>query len=143
MVGNVERKACFDVKSGDFVLIVHVPKGTFMTQISFDATFNVSGGGGTPLTVTPATGDFELVVGSPVDGTPVGVVTGGQAPYTYALDPSSDPMPAGVSFAEDGNGNITLAGTPTAATTQALNVVLDITDSAGNQASLKAKARTI
>ena len=106
-----------------------------MSQVQFDASFNVAAVNN-PLTVTPTSDQFDLTVGTPADGTPACTVTGGQAPYTYTMDANSDPMPPGISFDEDGNGNVTLAGTPTTSGTYGTTngCLLDITDSAGNVA---------
>jgi hypothetical protein len=113
-----------------------------MAQVQFSATFNVTGGTSS-LTVTPASGTFNLTVGTPADGTAVCVVSGGQAPYSYALDPASGPMPTGVTFAEDANGNVTLAGTPSVAGTSSSPVLLDITDAAGASAQVKGRFNLI
>jgi hypothetical protein len=113
-----------------------------MSQVQFTANFTVTGGPSNPLTVTPSSNTFNLTVGTPADGTAVGVVSGGTPPYSYALDPSSGPMPTGVTFAEDSNGNITLAGTPTSAGTSSTPVLLDITDSATPSASAQLKTAT-
>ena len=81
------------------------------------------------LTVTPNPAAEDLTVGVDATGTSVATVSGGIPPYNYALDPASLPMPDGLSFNEDGAGNITLAGTPTTGTSGAVAVILDITDS--------------
>jgi hypothetical protein len=115
-----------------------------MSQVQFSATFNVTGGTSpNPLVVTPTSNTFNLVVGTPADGTAVAVVSAGTPPYTYSLDAASGPLPTGVTFAEDSNGNITLAGTPTVAGTSTTPVLLDINDSAGGSAQLKASVRAI
>ncbi len=119
-------------------------KEIIMSQVQLSVTFNVTGGTPPPsLVVTPASATENLTVGTAADGTAVAVVSGGVPPYTYALDSASGPLPTGVTFAEDGNGNITLAGTPTVAGTSASPVLLDITDSAGGTAQLQAAVRTI
>lgn len=89
------------------------------------------------LTVEPAA-PLPLEVASPEDlgqvGGPLQVpaleISGGTPPYTVALDPSSGPLPPGVSI--DGSGNLT--GTPTEA--GSFEVVVDVSDSletSGNQ----------
>lgn len=108
-----------------------------MSQVQLSVSFNVAAPAPPPLVVTPATANIDLTVGVPADGTAVASVTGGVAPYNYAPDPASGPLPDGVTFAEDGNGNITLAGTPTTAGASTSPVLLDITDSAGNTAKLR------
>lgn len=117
-----------------------------MTQVQFKATMEVASAAPGALTVTPATEDFpDLQVGVPTDGTAVATVTGGVAPYSYALDPNSDPMPDGVSFVNDDEGNIELAGTPTTAGDYGTvnGILLDITDSAGGSATLAVKQKRV
>lgn len=113
-----------------------------MSQVQFSATFEVTEQS-TPLTVTPPSADFKLNVGIPVDGTPVCQVSGGVAPYTYALDPASSALPTGIQFAEDGNGNVTLQGTPMVAGASSSPVLLNITDAAGASAQVQAQVKTI
>jgi len=108
----------------------------FNMQAQLTVNFTV-GGGVQPLVVTPAVADLALTVGTPADGTPVAVVTGGRAPYTYSLNAASGPLPPGVNFAEDSNGNITLVGTPTEAGTGTSPVLLDIFDADGATAQLQ------
>lgn len=108
-----------------------------MSQVQLSVSFTVSSAP-TPLTVTPSSVTENLTVGTPVDSTvAVAVVAGGVAPYSYALDASSQPLPDGVSFSEDASGNIFLEGTPT--TTGTANVVLNVTDSDG--ATVTARTR--
>lgn len=107
-------------------------------EVQLQISFDIAPAAGQPLTVTPAQTTINGTVGVPLDGTSVAQVTGGTQPYSYALDSASDPVPDGVSFSEDGNGNITLTGTPaTAGVTD--NVILDIVDASGNQAQVKTK----
>jgi hypothetical protein len=108
-----------------------------MSQVQFSASFNVAAA---PLTVTPATQTFSLTVGTAVPTAPVAVVSGGVPPYSYALDAASGPLPTGVTFSEDGSGNISLTGTPTVAGSSTTPVLLDITDSATPAASAQLKA---
>jgi hypothetical protein len=139
-VKGLEKEFCFRIQT-------NIPKGYYMSQVQFKATFEVAPGTvGSSLAVAPPLEDFpDLQVGVATDGTPVATVTGGVPPYQYALDPNSDPMPPGVNFAEDGNGDITLAGTPTTAGDygNVNGVLLDITDSAGNTAQLKRGAAKV
>lgn len=96
------------------------------------------------LVVTPATvtlPDATVGVATPV--ATVAQVSGGKAPYSYALDPTSDQPPDGMGFSEDGNGNIAWGGTPTDTTITAdktYNLLLNVTDSAGASAQMKAIA---
>jgi hypothetical protein len=113
-----------------------------MSQVQFSAMFSVTAPAST-LAVTPATGSFSLTVGTPVPTTTVAVVSGGVPPYTYALDAASGPLPTGVTFAEDNNGNISLTGTPTVAGTSTTPVLLDINDSATPPASAKLTLKPI
>lgn len=106
-----------------------------MTQVSFTASFHITETQN-PLVVTPQSGAFDLSVGEDATGRPVAQVSGGVTPYSFALDPDSV-MPDGLTFEEDGFGNITLSGTPTTAGDD--TVVLLITDAAGAQVNLKSK----
>lgn len=113
-----------------------------MTQVTFSATFHVTDVVQNPLVVTPASGAFDLVVGTPADGIGVAQVTGGVAPYSFKLDPNSSPAPDGVSFADDGQGNMSLLGTPTTAGDFGPVDVI-ITDSVGAQARMRTRAKVI
>jgi hypothetical protein len=104
----------------------------FMVQLT--VSFNVVSAA-PALVVTPASISENLTVGVAVPTGTIAVVSGGVPPYSYNLDQASQALPAGVSFVEDGAGNISLLGTPTAAGTA--NVVLDITDSSGQAVQLK------
>jgi hypothetical protein len=118
--------------------LLHHRKEFRMSQVQLSVNFTVNNPAPPPLSVTPAAANENLTVGQAADGIPVASVSGGTPPYTYAMDPNSAQLPPGVSFAEDGNGNITLAGTPTAAGTSTAPVLLDITDSAAASVKLKA-----
>ena len=107
-----------------------------MAEVQLSVTFNVAPAPAA-LAVTPTSVTQNLQVGVVVPATPIAQVTGGVAPYEYALDANSGPLPPGVTFSEDGNGNIFLVGTPTAAGTSPSPVILDITDSAGASAQVK------
>jgi len=106
-----------------------------MAEVELVIAFTVSNAPPPPLQVTPQSVPESLVVGQPIPSTVIAVVSGGTAPYTYAIDPSSQPLPAGLSITEDGNGNISLSGTPTA--TGTANFILDITDALGAQSQAK------
>jgi len=116
-----------------------------MATVQLSVTFNVVSNAPppNPLVVTPASATENLTVGTAADGTAVAAVTGGTPPYSYALDPSSGPLPTGINFAEDSSGNITLAGTPTVAGNSTTPVLLNITDSAGGTAQLSAAVKII
>ena len=102
-----------------------------MAQVQLSIGFTVAPGGtGQPLTVTPASVNEDLTVGKATDGTVVATVTGGQPPYTIPLDPSSGPLPDGVTLAIDASGVITLVGTPTTPSTTVEQVIVAVTDSA-------------
>lgn len=126
-----------------FELVVKLPKGVIMSEVTFSATMEVAPASGSALTLTPPLADFpDLEVGVAADGTAVTTVSGGVPPYSFAMDPNSDPLPDGITFEEDPTGTIvTLAGTPTTAgdygTTN--GILLDVTDSAGATATFKAK----
>lgn len=91
---------------------------------------------GPTLTVKPKTSNVKLIEGITVNEV-IAVVIGGVAPYSYAVDPNSDPFPAGLGYNTDDSGDIILVGIPTA--TGVSNIVLDITDSAGFTTQLKTK----
>ena len=86
----------------------------------FTVTFKVEPGTPPPLEI----GSPEDLgqVGGPLQ-VPALEITGGTPPYTVALDPSSGPLPPGVSM--DASGNLT--GTPTAP--GSFDVVVDVSDS--------------
>lgn len=123
-----------------------LPKGYFMSEVQFKATMEVAPAAAQPLAVTPSTEDFpSLQVGVEVADTVIAEVTGGVPPYNYALDANSDPLPPGITFAEDGNGNISLDGTPTEAGDfgGTNGILLDITDSAGTGTQLSVKKNVV
>jgi hypothetical protein len=124
-------------------LVVKLPKGIFMSEVTFKATMEVAPAAGQPLTLTPESADFpNLQVGVDATGTAVTTVSGGTPPYSYAMDPNSDPLPPGITFEEDSTGTIvTLDGTPTQAGDYGTvnGILLDVTDSAGASAQLKVK----
>ena len=122
--------------------LLHHRKEFIMAQVQLSITFNVASAP-QPLTVTPSTLTQSLTVGVAVSSSAVAVVSGGTPPYTYALDANSGPMPTGVTFNEDGNGNIFLAGTPTVAGASTSPVLLDITDSAGTQIQVSSNMKAI
>lgn len=112
-------------------------KGLCMSQVRLEVDFTVAGVS-QPLTVTPAQVPLSLTVGVDAGGTAVAQVSGGTAPYSYALDPASGTLPDGVAFAET-EGMITLAS-PSIPTTAGSSVVLvNITDAAGAKTQVKAK----
>jgi hypothetical protein len=114
-----------------------------MSQVQLSVSFTVNPGTQqNPLLVTPATATENLTVGVAADGMSVAVVSGGTAPYTYALDPSSGPLPDGVNFSEDGSGNVTLSGTPTTAGSSTTPVLLNINDAGGASASFRTSFAT-
>jgi len=121
-------------------IITHRKDLQFMATVQFSASFSVTSGA-PPLVVTPPTASLDLVVGTPVDGTVIAVVSGGTAPYSYMVDPASGPLPDGVSVIEDGAGNISLAGTPTTAGVSPSPFLLNITDAAGITAKASFKIK--
>jgi hypothetical protein len=100
------------------------------------------------FTVNPATQPLSVTVVSPPPAMTVGValpsgsavanVTGGVPPYTGALDPSSQPLPPGItlSFNAANVGEIDAVGTPTTAGMFS-GVILDVTDSASSAKKLR------
>jgi hypothetical protein len=92
------------------------------------------------LTITPTTDTLPAMqVGVALPPTPIASVTGGVPPYTYATDTSMqggvDPATQGLNLAEDGNGNISISGTPTVAGAVLFGVA--VTDTAGAVAAVK------
>jgi hypothetical protein len=130
----------FDCHDGDALrlleFLLNHRKEFRMSQVQLTIGFTVAAAN--PLTVTPSSVSESLTVGVPVPTGTIAVVTGGVPSYTYPLDATSAPLPPGVTLAEDGNGNISLTGTPTTAQPLA-NVIVDVTDSLGAQAQLKLK----
>jgi hypothetical protein len=101
----------------------------------FTVTFTVEPGTAPPLSV--ASPEDLGQVGGPVQVTAL-EINGGTPPYNVALDPSSGPLPPGVSI--DASGNLT--GTPTQA--GSFDVIVDVSDSAetsGSQPSAAAAAK--
>lgn len=92
-----------------------------------------------PLTITPTTDTLNPVTGVALPPTPIATVSGGKPPYTYALDPALGQVPTGLSLAEDGNGNISISGTPTDPAGTAVNFGIIATDSAGATAAAVVK----
>jgi len=90
-----------------------------------------------PLTINPTADTLNGQVGTIMPSTPVASVTGGVPPYTYALDPALGTVPDGLALSEDGNGNISIAGTPT--TAGQVNFGVIATDSAGEQVGVQVK----
>lgn len=83
-----------------------------------------------PLVATPDTVSLPAeTVGVVVSPTPVALISGGTPPYSQpVVDPSSpNPLPPGLSFAIDAQGNLSVSGTPQAAGSGTF--VLDVTDS--------------
>jgi hypothetical protein len=99
------------------------------------------------LAITPATGsEGPFPVGTPITALVIATVSGGLAPYQFAVDGlasgtgyelNEGPSADGVA----GDVDITLSGTPTAADATASpdTVTITVTDSAGNVAALKRK----
>jgi len=127
----------------DFEFIVKLPKGVTMSQVQFSANFAVTASAAA-LAITPSSGTFNLTVGTPADGTVVATVSGGVPPYIYSIDPSSGPLPTGITFVEDpSNTIVSLAGTPTVAGTSSSAVLLDVNDSAGSSVSASMQFKPI
>jgi len=80
------------------------------------------------LVADPASVDEPLQVGVPAPDTPVTKISGGTPPYQQpVVDPSSNPLPPGLTAAIDDSGNLTISGTPTVAGQG--SVLLNISDS--------------
>jgi hypothetical protein len=82
------------------------------------------------LVATPSTVTLPgETVGVSVPPTPVAQISGGTPPYqSPVVDPASpNPLPPGLSFAIDAQGNVSVSGTPTAAGSGTF--VLDVSDS--------------
>ena len=135
------------------ICITIYEKGDDMAQVEVVVTGTISGGSGTPLTINPPTATLpSMSVGTALPSTPVATVSGGVAPYTYSFDQdadgtkgliqkSTDDLAAlGLGLAEDGNGNISISGTPTSAGNISFGLIA--TDSEGAQAQVKFANRT-
>ena len=119
--------------------ILHHEKELNVSQVQLEVDFSVSQQVNL-LTVTPNPSPINLTVGVDATGTPVATVSGGVPPYNYSLDPSSPALPDGITFNEDGAGNITLAGTPATDAADA-NVLLNVQDSGPPRLNGTAKAK--
>ena len=93
-----------------------------MAKGTFNVTFTVEAAPPPPIEVV-ATEDLGPV-GGPLAESAVSI-SGGTPPYTVAVDPTSGPLPPGISIGADG----TITGTAT--TAGSFPVVLDVTDSLG------------
>jgi len=102
------------------------------------------------LAITPTADTLpEMTVGVAVPVTAIATVTGGTPPYTFSFDQDTDGskgliqksaadlVALGLTPAEDGEGNISISGTPLAAAAIAFGVIA--TDAAGNQVSTSVK----
>jgi hypothetical protein len=103
-----------------------------MAQVKLSVGFSVAPGTvGNPLIVTPPTATVDLTAGVAADGKVVATASGGTPPYSLALDPTSGPVPPGITMAIDPNsGVVSLSGTPTTASASIEQVLADISDSA-------------
>ena len=79
-----------------------------------------------PLAITTTSlpnGAFNMAYSTTINA------TGGIAPYTFSLDPTSGPLPAGLSFTNDAvNNQGKISGTPTTAG-MFTNIIVDVHDS--------------
>lgn len=111
-------------------LIINVPlPGDFMPQtVQVTINFNIAPAQPPALVATPPTASDSLTVGVPASTAPLSVISGGTLPYKQpVVDPSSIPLPDGLSASIDANGNLTVTGTPTVAGSG--SVTLNVSDS--------------
>jgi hypothetical protein len=103
-----------------------------MAKVQLSVGFSVAPGtAGNPLIVTPPTATVDLTAGVAADGKVVATASGGTPPYSLVLDPTSGPVPPGVTMAIDPkSGVVMLSGTPTTASGSIEQVLADISDSA-------------
>ena len=111
-----------------------------MANITGNFTVVVNPSGGQPLAMNPQGGNLPAQTqGSPTND-PVCTVSGGVAPYTFAISAGS--LPPGVQLTAttnpDGSESISTMGTPTQS--GAFSFSLTVTDSAGASTTVKAGA---
>ena len=102
-----------------FKIQIHIEECEMKNSVKINITINPVAGGGGSLTIDTTGVPTSGTVGSPFSGAIK--VSGGTAPYTFALNGGA--LPDGVSLMSDG----TLTGTPTAAGDFSFSV--DVTDS--------------
>ena len=84
-----------------------------------------------PLAESASSGDATFTQGQAGSFT-LAQITGGQPPYSVALDPQSPAqLPSGVSASIDSSNNLVLSGTTSDAPETGVAVLLDVTDSDG------------
>jgi|SRR5580704_5273299 hypothetical protein len=81
----------------------------------------------TTLVVSPTSVTLGLNAGAAVPSKPLAKVSGGTPPYTCV---AANPLPPGLTFEVNKNGDIYALGTPTATAPTTVQVLLDISDSA-------------
>jgi hypothetical protein len=122
---------------------VHFKGDVSMATVEVVVTGTI-GAAAAPLTITPAADTLTgAVTGQVLPPTPIAQVTGGVAPYTYSMDPALGSVPNGLALAEDGNGNISISGTPADPAGTAISFGVIATDAAGATASASVRGRKI
>jgi len=109
---------------------LHNLKEIKVSQVQFNLNVNIVAPP-PPLAESASSGDATFTQGQAGSFT-LAQITGGQPPYSVAVDPASPgQLPSGVSPSIDSNNNLVLAGTTSDAPETGVSVLLDVTDSAG------------
>lgn len=110
---------------------------TIVANITGNFTVVVNPSGGQPLTMNPQGGNLPAETQGTQSSDPVCTVSGGVAPYSFAM--SGGAMPPGMNLVSsanaDGSESISIEGTPTQA--GAFSFSLTVTDSAGASSTVK------
>lgn len=99
--------------------------------------------GGGALQITPPSFVLNAETGVPLPETVIGVVSGGQPPYSYSLDPNLGQVPNGLELDEDVPSTIGISGTPTDPAGTPVNFGVIVTDAAGATASVRPAKKRI
>lgn len=140
---DLNRHETIDVGSRLFHLLEQFLKGNKMASVTATFTLTVNPGStGPALALTPNGGALPSeTVGTAVTGDVVGIVTGGTAPYSFAV--TNGALPGGMSLGSttnaDGSETIDIEGTPTDAGDFSFD--LTVTDATGSSASLSARRK--
>lgn len=88
--------------------------------------FNIQPPAPPALVANPTSANDSLTVGQPAPPTPLSQISGGTPPYQQpVVDPSSpNPLPPGLSASIDDSGNLIVSGTPVAAGSGSVTLVI-------------------
>jgi len=122
---------------------LHNLKEIKVSQVQFNLTVNIVAPP-PALAESASSGDATFTQGQAGSFT-LAQITGGQPPYSVAVDPQSQgQLPSGVSASIDADNNLVLAGTTSDDPETGVAVLLDVTDSAGESvAKVEANVRKV